>query len=266
MLDQTRMSGYSQRYEYRIAPPGGRITWAVQRILLFTTAVFVVQLLVHIFEPLAVRGSMPYDAPGLRLLHWFAFDSSRFPWNGLVWQPLTYMFLHGGLLHLFGNMLWLYVFGPEVERVLGTRQFIRFYFITGILAVMATLITAPLLGGGPVIGASGATMGVLIAFAVVNPDRELMLFPIPIRLTARALVLIVIALNIMSALGPGGTSVATHFGGLAVGYAYMKAIPWWRSVRRSQGKGRKSSKDPMDVVGEAVDNIFNYEKEKRRRK
>jgi len=259
MLDQTRMSGYSQRYEYRIAPPGGRITWAVQRILLFTTAVFVVQLLVHIFEPLAVRGSMPYGAPGLELLHWFAFDSSRFPWNGLVWQPLTYMFLHGGLLHLFGNMLWLYVFGPEVEGGRGGRANFSCFFFSGENGGGGG-------GGGPVIGASGATMGVLVAFAVVNPDRELMLFPIPIRLTARALVLIVIALNIMSAVGGGGTSVATHFGGLAVGYAYMKAIPWWRSVRRSQGKARKSSKDPMDVVGEAVDNIFSYEKEKRRRK
>jgi membrane associated rhomboid family serine protease len=260
------MSGYHQRYEYRVAPPGGRITWAVQRFLLFTTAVFVVQLLVHIFEPLAVRGSLPHAAPGLELLHWFAFDSSRFPWNGLVWQPLTYMFLHGGLLHLFGNMLWLYVFGPDVERTLGTRQFVRFYLITGMLAVLATLITAPVWGGGPVIGASGATMGVLVAFAVVNPDRELMLFPIPIRLTARALVLVVIALNIMSTVSGGGTSVATHFGGLAVGYAYMKAIPWWRALRRRQRSSVKNSKEPVDVVGEAVDNIFSYEKEKRRRK
>jgi len=260
------MSGFSYTYEQRTGPPGGRITWAVQRILLLTSAVFVVQLLVHIFEPLAVRTSHPYAAPGLELLNWFAFDSSTFPWNGLIWQPLTYMFLHGGLLHLFGNMLWLYVFGPDVERVLGTRQFLRFYLIVGSLAVLATLIMAPFWGGGPVIGASGATMGVLVAFAVVNPDRELMLFPIPIRLTARALVLVVIALNIMSTLGEGGTSVATHFGGLAVGYGYMKLIPWWRTFRRRQRRKVQSSEDPMDAIGQAVDNIFSYEKEKRRRK
>jgi membrane associated rhomboid family serine protease len=264
------MTSYSNQYEYRMGPPGGRITWAVQRILLFTTAIFVVQLLVHMFEPLAVNAAnktlRPYEAPGLEILHWFVFDSSRFPWNGLIWQPLTYMFLHGGLLHLFGNMLWLYVFGPEVERVLGTRQFVRFYLITGMLAVLVTLLTAPLWGGGPVIGASGATMGVLMAFAIVNPDREIMLFPIPIRLTARALVVIVAALNIISAFGPGGMSVETHFGGLAVGYAYMKSVPWWRALRRRQRRKPKNSEGPMDAIGDAVDNIFSYEKEKRRRK
>ncbi|MFO7973106.1 MAG: rhomboid family intramembrane serine protease, partial [Candidatus Hydrogenedentota bacterium] len=99
-----------------------------------------------------------------------------------------------------------------------------------------------------------------------SSDRELMLFPIPLRLTARWLVLLVIGLNIMSAFRPGGTSVATHFGGLGVGYAYMKLIPWWRALRRRQRGESKSGNDPMDVVGEAVDNIFSYEKEKRRRK
>lgn len=260
------MTSYSYNYEYRVSPPGGRITWAVQRLLLLTTAAFAVQLVVHVFEPMATGVSRPYDAPGLEVLRWFAFDSRQFPWNWQVWQPLTYIFLHGGLLHLFGNMLWLFVFGPEVERVLGTRQFLRFYFIVGALSVLATLITPPGWDRGTVIGASGATMGVLVAFAVVNPDRELMLFPIPIRLTARALVLIVIALNIMASFGPGGTSVETHFGGLAVGYVYMKFIPKWRSMWRRMRRGSQAGKKPVDAVGEAVDNIFSYEKEKRRRK
>ncbi len=260
------MTSYSYNYEYRMAPPGGRITWAVQRLLLLTTALFAVQLVVHMFEPMATGIAQPYAAPGLEVLRWFAFDSQEFPRNWQVWQPLTYMFLHGGLLHLFGNMLWLYVFGPEVERVLGTRQFLRFYLIVGALAVLATLLTPRGWNSGTVIGASGATMGVLVAFAVVNPDRELMLFPIPIRLTARALVLIVIALNIMSAFGQSGTSVATHFGGLAVGYVYMKVIPKWRRLRRRMRRGPGAAQKPVDAVGEAVDNIFSYEKEKRRRK
>ncbi|HQK75425.1 MAG TPA: rhomboid family intramembrane serine protease [Candidatus Hydrogenedentes bacterium] len=261
------MTRYSQQYEYRMAPHSGRITLGVQRLLLLSAAVFAVQLVVHMFEPLVTRTVAPLGEPGLEILRWFAFDPLRFPWSGFIWQPLTYMFLHAGLLHLFTNLLWLFAFGPDVERALGTRQFVRFYLIVGALAVLATLITArlPLWGGAPVVGASGATMGVLVAFAVVNPDRELILFPIPFRLTAWALVLVVVALNVMSALANDGTSVETHFGGLAAGYAYMKLVPWWRSLRRRRRK-EKVSGDPMDAIGEAVDNIFSYEKEKRRRK
>lgn len=259
------MTYYSQQYEYRMAPRSNRITLGVQRILLLSIAVFAVQLVLHMVEPLATRKVAPMNGePGLEMLRWFVFEPARFPWNGFIWQPLTYMFLHAGLMHLFTNMLWLFVFGPDVERVLGTRQFIRFYLSVGALSVLPTLVTARFWGGAPVIGASGATMGVLVAFAVVNPDRELFLFPIPIRLTARALVIIVIALNLMSAIRPDGTSVETHFGGLAAGYAYMKLVPWWRSLRRRHKD--KVSEDPLDAIGEAVNNIFSYEKEKRRRK
>ena len=103
-----------------MAPHSGRITLGVQRLLLLSAAVFAVQLVVHMFEPLVTRTVAPLGEPGLEILRWFAFDPLRFPWSGFIWQPLTYMFLHAGLLHLFTNLLWLFAFGPDVGSIIGT--------------------------------------------------------------------------------------------------------------------------------------------------
>ena len=127
-----KMDQYQYRHEYQACAADRRITWAVQRVILVTAFAFAVQLVIHIFVP----AMHPEAAPGLLALRWLEFDPSGFPMNGMLWQPFTYMFLHGGLLHLFTNMLWLYVFGPDVERVLGTRQFIQFYLLCGALAVL----------------------------------------------------------------------------------------------------------------------------------
>jgi len=207
--------------------------------------------------------------PGQAVVRWFVFDGSWFL-RGLVYQPLTYMFLHGGLLHLFLNMLWLFVFGPDVERTLGSRPFLRFYLLCGGLGVMATLVSSamavylpvPWSATNSVAGASGAVMGVLVAFAMIDPYRELYLFPLPFRIYAVWLVVIVIALNLLSALDGrgGGASVATHFGGMIVGFAYLKFRDY---MQNCSGKRHKSD---MDKLGEAINNIFKFDDEKRRRR
>ena len=115
-----------------------------------------------------------------------------------------------------------------------------------------------------VFGASGAIMGVMVAYAMINPEREFFLFPLPIPINARALVIIIIAMNILTALQGGSTSVATHFGGMIVGFVYMKLMPefrkWQRMKwRRAHPKG-SSERDP---VAEAVDNIFKLDARKR---
>jgi len=242
-----------------------RITRAVQRLILLNAAVFAGQLLLDV--PFGGVGA--FAPPGGLIAQILSFQPVSFL-VGMVWQPLTYMFLHANLMHLFFNMLWLYFFGPDVERVLGTRQFTLFYFLCGALGVMATFVPLSLQFALPflqaryvsVIGASGAVMGVLIAFAMVNPHRQFFMFPIPVPINARMLVAIVIGINLLNAAPGSPTSVATHFGGMAVGYAYMKFIPFFRDRQRVYWQSRRQSRK-KDTTGEHVDNIFRLDKHKR---
>lgn len=251
-------------YTYERAQYGAsyRVTHAVQRLILLNTLVFAVQLLLDVPIGYGLSG---FDGapPGGLLARWLAFQPVALLHGGL-WKPFTYMFLHANLMHLFMNMLWLFFFGPDVERALGTRQFYRFYVVCGAVGVLATFVSAILFrSAASVTGASGAVMGVMVAFAVLNPEREFFMFPLPVPINARALVLIVIAINVLTAFQPGSsTSAATHFGGMIVGAVYMKLLPVmleWRREGLRQKQARKEGR-----VGEAVDNIFKFEDRKRR--
>ena len=147
-----------------------------------------------------------------------------------IWQLATYMFLHGGLFHILFNMLALWMFGAELERIWGTRYFLKFYFVTGIgagaLTVAFSLLPfefAQQLQHSVVIGASGAVYGLLLAYAMYFPDRPIYIyfvFPIP----ARIFVAIMGAIAFFSSLSDaGGVANATHLGGLLVGYLYLKS-------------------------------------------
>ncbi len=257
-------NAYYREPQFSFSMP--RLTWAVQRLILITSGIFAVQLLLHI-----PFGGRPGEVPGgWVVFNYLAFSISNVL-TGFLHTPLTYMFLHAGLLHLFMNMLWLFFFGPEVERALGSRGFVRFYLTCGVVGVLANFLTFALYGvGANVVGASGATMGVLVAFAMVDPDRQFYLFPLPVPINARALVMIVVFINIISALGESNVSVETHFCGMAVGFLYMKALPLltqWRAQRRWRPQAKKAKKrreeeqardrDPrFDKVGKAVDDIF----------
>jgi len=146
-----------------------------------------------------------------------------------IWQPATYMFLHGGLFHLLFNMLALWMFGAELERVWGTRYFLKFYFVTGIGAAILTVLFSLLPFGfsqqlqhAVVIGASGAIYGLLLAYALYYPDRPIymyLVFPIP----AKYFVIIIGAIAFYSSMAEvGGVANATHLGGLLVGYLFLK--------------------------------------------
>ena len=147
--------------------------------------------------------------------------------HGWVWQLATYMFLHGGAAHILFNMLGIWMFGTELERLWGTRFFTRFYALTGVGAAL-TVIAVGLLPFdvtrstyyAATIGASGALYGLLMAFAIYYPDRPILmflLFPVP----AKYFVVIVGALAFLA--GPGGDiSNAAHLGGLIFGYFYPR--------------------------------------------
>lgn len=149
-----------------------------------------------------------------------------------IYQLATYMFLHGGIGHLLINMLSLWMFGTELERMWGTRFFTKYYFVTGIGAALLTVAwsLSPLPYAGElynslVIGASGAIYGVLLAYGMYFPHRSIYLyfvFPVP----ARYFVMIVGAIAFLSSMGAGGGGVAhtAHLGGLIVGYLYLKGL------------------------------------------
>jgi membrane associated rhomboid family serine protease len=143
-----------------------------------------------------------------------------------IWQPATYMFLHGGIGHLVVNMLTLWMFGTELERGWGTRYFLKFYFVTGIGAGVLTVLISWLpftytqfLYGVSTVGASGAIFALLLAYGMYFPDRPIYLylvFPIP----ARYFVLIIGAISFFAG---GGIAHATHLSGVVVGYLMLKS-------------------------------------------
>jgi membrane associated rhomboid family serine protease len=146
-----------------------------------------------------------------------------------VWQLATYMFLHGGIFHIVFNMLALWMFGAELERLWGSRYFLKFYFVTGIgagaLTVAFSLLPfgfAQALQYSVVIGASGAIYGLLLAYALYFPNRPIYMyfvFPIP----AKVFVAIIGAIALLSSLGESGVANATHLGGLLVAFMYLKS-------------------------------------------
>ncbi|HUU34856.1 MAG TPA: rhomboid family intramembrane serine protease [Vicinamibacterales bacterium] len=147
-----------------------------------------------------------------------------------LWQPVTYMFLHGGVGHLVFNMLALWMFGTELERTWGTRFFVRYYMVTGVGAALVTIAwsLSPLpyaaaIYQSVVIGASGAIYGLLLAYGLYFPTREIYLyFLFPIQ--ARYFVILAGVIAFLSSVGSSGGGVAhvAHLGGLLVGYLYLK--------------------------------------------
>jgi membrane associated rhomboid family serine protease len=145
-----------------------------------------------------------------------------------VWQLATYMFLHASIFHILFNMLALWMFGAELERIWGTRYFLKFYFVTGVGAAALTVLFSLLpfafsqqVQGSVIVGASGAIYGLLLAYAMYFPDRPILLlvFWVP----AKWCVAILGAIALFSSFSDaGGVANATHLGGLLVGYLYLK--------------------------------------------
>lgn len=146
-----------------------------------------------------------------------------------LWQAVTYLFIHAGIGHIVWNMLALWMFGVELERLWGTKFFLKFYVAAGLAGAALTLLLSvtPFAFGQrlfdvPTVGASGAILGLLLAYGLYFPDRPIymyFLFAVP----AKYFVMIVGAITfLMTFSGGGGTAWAAHLGGLAGGYAFLK--------------------------------------------
>lgn len=224
----------SRRYGFRPGFPGGGswITPVIKQLFFLNTAIFLAQTMGRIFYPqswgwiIHNLGLVPYDVV----------------FRGKLWQPLTYMFLHGDLWHLLINMLMLWMFGCDLERAWGRVRFYRYYLITGVgAAVCIVLIKFAASIGGiarsdiPTVGASGAIFGILIAAAILFPDKQVWLFPLPVTLPMRAFVFIMGLIAFFGTLGSGGDGIShiAHLGGMLVGYLYLRRGSYFYRVRNT---------------------------------
>jgi membrane associated rhomboid family serine protease len=159
------------------------------------------------------------------------------------WTLITYMFLHGGLMHLGFNMLGLYFFGPRVEERLGSRRFITLYLISGISGALLSLVFAP---HAQVIGASAAIFGVMLAFARFWPDVQILLWFIPVQ--ARFAVIIMTVMSLGSGLTGSRTGVAdfAHLGGFVGGYLYLKWLE--RTAGTKKFRTRTVTAVPKEIL------------------
>lgn len=150
-------------------------------------------------------------------------------WRGWIWQPVTYMFLHGGFFHLLLNMFVLWMFGTTLESTWGSRRFLQFYAVCGIGAGMLNAAVTP---GSPVpvIGSSGAIYGLLMAFGILFPNQLIYIWGIfPVR--AKYFVIGTGLVELITAMGTEQSGIAhvAHLGGMLFGFVYMK----WGDLRRS---------------------------------
>jgi rhomboid family protein len=195
----------------------GRLSPAIKALITINAVVFVLMWLLPPLLRLAVNDYLGLVPSAL-------FQEFR------IWQPVTYMFLHGSIGHILFNMLALWMFGTELEGMWGTRSFLRYYFATGIAAAVTTIVVsmAPFpvtarMFDSVTIGASGAIYGVLLAYGLSFPNRPIyiyFLFPI----AAKYFVMIMGAIALLSSVGDSGGGIAhiTHLGGLVAGYLLLR--------------------------------------------
>ncbi|MDZ7289953.1 MAG: rhomboid family intramembrane serine protease [candidate division KSB1 bacterium] len=211
------MGIYGQQYE-RIGLGGG-LTPAVKYLIVSNLGFFILQ-------------------------HWSFFAETAVNWLELrpdwvvhkftVWQLVTYMFLHDvrSIFHILMNMLFLWMFGTELERYWGTRDFIRYYLICGIGAGLVHIVVSIFFtntAAVPVIGASGAIYGLLMAFGILFPNRVitfLLFLVLPVNIKVKYFVIASILFSLYFGLTAtdGGVAHFAHLGGMLVGFLYLKHI------------------------------------------
>lgn len=155
-----------------------------------------------------------------------------------LWQLVTYLFLHGDFFHILFNMFALWMFGSELERSWGSKEFLKFYLVTGVGAGLFSVALEP---GSfiPTIGASGSVYGILMAYGMMFPERYIylyFLFPVKVKYFVAALGL----LAFISTLGSPGSTIAhvAHLGGMVVAFLYLRHWLSLSGIRQSYFRWR----------------------------
>ena len=239
---------YNQPYSpggFQVIPP------AIKTIIMINVAVFLLQL-TPAGEMLTLMGGL------------WPVGSHKFGGYGFhLWQPVTYMFLHGSFGHLFFNMFALWIFGAEIENYWGTRHFTTYYFVCGIGAAIINIL-ATMGDPYPTVGASGAIYGVLLAFGMMFPDRYIFLyFLVPVK--AKYFVAGYAFIEFISGLGSqsmgSGSNIAhfAHLGGMLIGFIYITFMrnEWTiaQLLKRLNGPGKKPKGPTLYQGGRGSDEV-----------
>lgn len=210
---------YNNRYR-----PSQSSTPVVLNLIIINVIVFVAQM---------VFDKSGYDVTGGNNLGWltsriglWSIDTGLFK----PYQLVTHMFAHGGFLHILFNMYALWLFGAALERLWGPKRFLIFYLVCGLAAGVTEMFLVPM---GFAIGASGAVMGLLGAFAYTFPNIEFFILPIPFPIKAKYLAIIYAAIDLFGQFSGFGGNVAhfAHLGGLAMGL--ILCIIWKKAGRNN---------------------------------
>ena len=250
--------GYRSQFGGHLRMRFPSLTPMVKRLLIINVAVFFAGIMLF-SEPVAVSIGERV-IPVSQLSNWFGVFPSSLPNILQIWRLVSYQFLHDGFWHLAFNMLGLYFLGPTLERNWGSRKFAFFYLGCGTagglfytLLVVTGFFSTPY----PMIGASGAILGMLAACAILFPQFVVFffIFPVPIRIAAAVLMLAYIANIISQGTNAGGD--AAHLAGMAAGAAYVLLQPWLARQRTKthQGGWERKQKQQFDLNTE-VDRIL----------
>src|SRR4030042_4950979 len=206
---------------------GYGLTPVIKKLMIVMGAVFLLQMV--------VSGRINLYLGLVPILVWKKF---------FLWQLGTHIFLHGGISHILFNLLALWMFGGELESYWGSRKFLKYFFFCGIGAGLCTVLITPY-QFIPIIGASGAIYGILLAFGWLFPNRLIYIYflvPIP----AKYMVIIFGLIELFSSMAGTGGGVAhlTHLGGLLFGLFYMAYPTLRQKIRRKYYKRNWSQKGP----------------------
>ena len=239
------------RYQFQANP--GQLSYKPQ---LFTDAIKLlvsVNLTIFFLQTISGKEHLLFDLFGLvPQAIWSDF---------MIWQPLTYLFFHGNIWHVLINMFVLWMFGSELENAWGRKNFLKYYFMTGIGAGIVTCLFN-LQSNIPVVGASGAVYGILLAYGLSFPNRTVYLYGlIPIKS-----IWFVIAIGILAFFSSfqqmTQISHLTHISGMAIGYIFLKRR-WrlkdiWFKIRKKTLEYRIQIEDVKQSKEKALEKDIDY--------
>jgi len=220
---------YSRNVSVSFGPP---LTRMVKQLIIVTSAVFILTFI-----------------PGELFGWWYPFA-----WLSLqphlvvrylfLWQLVTYLFLHSGFFHLIFNLIALWMFGSDLERTWGSRRFLFFYLFTGVGAGVLDVIFNQVLRPGTLtatVGCSGAIYGLLLAYAVLFPDRPIFLWLI-VPVKAKWFVLIIGVIEFVSSFGQAGSAIShvAHLGGMLFAYLFLRWSGFGFRLRATYDEWRRA--------------------------
>jgi len=202
----------------------------VRRLLVAMAAVYLLQITV--FTSPWIVETFGF-IPSLTLVH--------------PWSLLTYAFLHGSFLHITFNAFTFFMFGRAVEARLGGRSFVWLYVVSALGGALLSLALEPLAGDAPIIGASAAIFGVMLAFVLEWPDAQVMVFPVPFPFKAKWLMIGLVVLSLWFAQSGAEPDIAhfAHLGGLAAAFLYLRG---GRLLRRARVRRGGEPRSPAVLV------------------